>query len=93
MNLHRVELQFLSGTVSYVLRNVYSYFFGITYGFEGLTIKNCLPEAFGNCSANFEYLGKKFKLVFTKTNAEEKIVKFTYRRLLADARFGRFCRL
>ena len=75
-NLHRVELQFLSGTVSYVLRNVYSYFFGITYGFDGLTIKHCMPEEFGDCSATFAYLGKKFTLVFKKTEETEKLVKF-----------------
>ena len=75
-NLHRVELQYLSGTVSYVLRTVYSYFFGITYGLEGLTIKNSLPNEFGDCSAKFEYLGKKFDLIFTKTENSEKSVKF-----------------
>ncbi len=74
-NLHRVELQFLSGTVSYVLRTVYSSFLGITYGLNGLTIKHCLPEEFGNCSANFTYLGKKFKLNFIKTKSDKKIVK------------------
>ena len=76
VNLHRVELQFLSGTVSYVLRTVYSYFFGITYGFGGLTIKHCMPEAFGNCLSKFEYLGKKFTLKFIKTNTQIKSVKF-----------------
>ena len=75
-NLHRVELQFLSGTVSYVLRNVYSYFFGITYGFDGLTLKHCVPEEFGDCSAEFEYLGKKFTLCFRKVEKAEKTVTF-----------------
>lgn len=74
-NLHRVELQFLSGTVSYVLRNVYSYFFGITYGLDGLTIKGCMPDEFGDCSADFEYLGKKFTLSYRKTDKAEKSVK------------------
>lgn len=74
VNLHRVELQFLSGTVSYVLRTVYAYFFGITYGFDGLTIKHCLPKEFGNCSATFSYLGKNFILKFTKT--EKSSTKF-----------------
>ncbi len=76
MNLHRVELQFLSGTVSYVLRNVYSYFFGITYGFDGLTIKHCLPKVFGDCQVSFEYLGNKFTLKFVKTDADKKAIKF-----------------
>jgi N,N'-diacetylchitobiose phosphorylase len=75
-NLHRVELQFLSGTVSYVLRNVYSYFFGITYGFNGLTIQHCMPEVFGDCLAEFEYLGKKFRLAFKKVDKAEKTVMF-----------------
>ena len=75
-NLHRVELQFLSGTVSYVLRNVYSYFFGITYGLTGLTLKHCIPEEFGDCSAEFEYLGKKFTLVFKKVDKAIKEVTF-----------------
>jgi len=75
INLHRVELQFLSGTVSYVLRNVYSYFFGITFSFDGLTIKHCVPKEFDNCSAHFEYLGKKFKLIFKRTNKQEKTVR------------------
>ena len=75
-NLHRVELQFLSGTVSYVLRNVYSYFFGITYGLDGLMIAGCMPEEFGNCSAEFDYLGKKFTLVYKKVEKAEKEVFF-----------------
>jgi len=75
-NLHRVELQFLSGTVSYVLRNVYSYFFGITYGLDGLKIIGCMPEEFGNCSAEFEYLGKKFTLCYQKVDKAEKQVRF-----------------
>jgi len=60
---HRVQLQYLSGTVSYVLRTVYSYFFGITYGYDGLTLKPSLPRAFGECSAEFSYLGKRFTLL------------------------------
>ena len=75
-NLHRVELQFLSGTVSYVLRNVYSYFFGITYGFNGLTLKHCIPEEFGDCLVEFSYLGKKFTLEFKKVEGPCKEVKF-----------------
>lgn len=59
---NRVQLQYLSGTVSYVLRNCYSYFFGITYGYEGLELRTCMPKAFGECSAQFEYLGKKFTI-------------------------------
>lgn len=60
---HRVQLQYLSGTVSYVLRNVYSYFFGITYEYEGLSLKPCIPEEFGECSVKFSYLGKNFTLL------------------------------
>ena len=73
---HRVTFQFLSGTVSYVLRNVYNYFFGITYGFDGLTIKPCLPNEFGNCEVNFEYLKKKFTIKCYKT--QEKSVAFKF---------------
>ena len=75
-NLHRVELQFLSGTVSYVLRNVYSYFFGITYGLDGLSVQGCMPEEFGDCSAEFTYLGKKFVLAYKKVEKAEKEVRF-----------------
>ena len=75
-NLHRVELQFLSGTVSYVLRTVYSYFFGITYGLDGLTLQGCMPDEFGNCSAQFEYLGKQFTLSYKKVDKEEKVVRY-----------------
>ena len=73
-NLHRVELQFLSGTVSYVLRNVYSYFLGITYGYEGLTLKPCIPAAFGDCIAEFTYLGNKFTVNYKKTEKSQKTV-------------------
>ncbi len=73
--LHRVELQFLSGTVSYVLRTVYAFFMGITYGYEGLTMKPCMPEEFGNCTATFTYLGKNFTVHYTKTDSKDK--KFT----------------
>lgn len=64
--LHRVQLQFLSGTVSYVLRNVYSYFLGITYGYDGLTIQPCLPKEFGDCTVTFEYLDKHFTVNYVK---------------------------
>ncbi len=59
---NRVQLQYLSGTVSYVLRNCYSFFFGITYGYNGLEIRPCIPKEFGECSATFEYLGNKFTI-------------------------------
>lgn len=73
---HRVELQFLSGTVSYVLRIVYNFFFGITYGYEGLTLKPCIPEAFGDCRVKFTYLGKGFDITYIKTDSGEKTVTF-----------------
>lgn len=57
---HRAGFQFLSGTVSYVLRTVYNFFFGITFGYDGLNLKPCLPKEFGTCSVQFKYLGKKF---------------------------------
>lgn len=77
---HRVGFQFLSGTVSYVLRTVYNFFFGITYGYNGLTISPCIPKAFGDCSAQFKYLGKKFTVEFKQTCKEEKEVTFNGER-------------
>ncbi len=62
MFLHWVGFQFLSGTVSYTLRIFYNFFFGITYDYDGLTLRPCLPKEFGECSAQFTYLGKKFVL-------------------------------
>ncbi|MBQ9940223.1 MAG: hypothetical protein IJO74_01645 [Clostridia bacterium] len=73
--LHRCELQFLSGTVSYVLRILYNSFMGINYGYNGLTMKPCLPDEFGDCTANFTYLGKKFTVNYIKTENPQK--KFT----------------
>ena len=72
--LHRVVFQFLSGTVSYVLRTVYNFFFGITFRYDGLELKPCIPKAFGDCSAEFTYLGKKFTLKFKQTDCESKSV-------------------
>lgn len=72
-NKHRVQLQYLSGTVSYFLRIVYNYFFGIRYGYRGLTVKPCMPREFGKCSAEFTYLGKKFKIEFTPSATEKSI--------------------
>lgn len=66
-SLHRVELQFLSGTVSYVLRNVYNYFCGITFDYDGLIINPCVPKEFGDFDVKFSYLNKKFILKFTNT--------------------------
>ena len=57
-----MTFQFLSGTVSYTLRIFYNFFFGINYRYDGLAIRHCLPKAFGNCSVNFDYLGKKFTI-------------------------------
>ena len=73
-SLHRVQLQYLSGTVSYVLRNVYNFFFGITYGYDGLTVSPSLPREFGKCSVEFSYLGKKFSMEFIPS--EKKSVTF-----------------
>ena len=70
---HRVELQYLSGTVSYFLRTVYNFFFGIKYGYGGLTIKPCLPRQFGKCSVEFTYIGKKFTIEFVPTDKNPKI--------------------
>ena len=72
--LHRVQLQYLSGTVSYVLRTVHNFFFGVEYGYNGLNIKPCLPVEFGNCSTEFTYLGKKFKLEFKPSKEKEIFV-------------------
>lgn len=72
-NLNRVQLQYLSGTVSYVLRTVYEFFFGITYGYDGLTIKPCVPTSFENCETEFTYLGKRFNIRFKPTNGEKTI--------------------
>ena len=63
--LHRVELQFLSGTVSYMLRNFYNFIFGIQYGYKGLTILPCVPKEFGNCEVQFMYLNKNFTVKYT----------------------------
>ena len=73
---HRVTFQFLSGTVSYVLRNVYNYFFGITYGYDGLTIKPCIPKEFGDCQVEFEYLNKKFIIKRIKELDDNIVFKF-----------------
>jgi cellobiose phosphorylase len=70
-NLHRVQLQYLSGTVSYVLRTVHNFFFGVEYDYDGLNIKPCLPKEFGNCSTNFTYLGKSFTIEFRKSTVKE----------------------
>ncbi|MBE7037096.1 MAG: hypothetical protein E7403_07360 [Ruminococcaceae bacterium] len=74
--MHRVQFQYLSGTVSYVLRTVYNFFFGITYGYRGLTVKPCIPAEFGDCSVEFTYLGKKFTIHFKQTEKAEKTVIF-----------------
>ncbi len=74
--MHRVGFQYLSGTVSYVLRTVYNFFFGITYGYNGLTLKPCIPSAFGACSTEFTYLGKKFTVEFIPTKQEKKTITF-----------------
>lgn len=73
---HRVNFQFLSGTVSYVLRTVYNFFFGITYCYDGLILKSCLPKEFGDCSVEFEYLGKKFSVKFHYTEGKSRKVIF-----------------
>ena len=75
-SLHRVEFQFLSGTVSYVLRTVYNFFFGITYGYNGLTVSPCIPKAFGDCTVDFTYLSKKFTIEFKQTEEKVKKVEF-----------------
>ena len=72
---HRVGFQFLSGTVSYVLRTVYNFFFGITFCYDGLLLKPCVPEAFGDCEVKFTYLGNKFTVYYKKTEGTDK--KFT----------------
>ena len=78
-NNHRVQLQYLSGTVSCLLRNVYNSIFGITYGYRGLTVRPCIPREFGECSVEFWYLGKKFRLECTPS--AEKSIEFGGARL------------
>ena len=70
---HRVSLQYLSGTVSYVLRTVYEFFFGVNYRYDGLKIRPRLPKEFGNCSIDFEYMGKSFKVVARSAKGEAEI--------------------
>lgn len=70
----RAGFQFLSGTVSYVLRTVYNFFFGITFEYDGLSIRSSMPAEFGDASVDFEYLGKKFTLKYTKTDCADKKV-------------------
>ena len=72
-SFQRVTFQFLSGTVSYTLRIFYNFFFGINYRYDGLGLRPCLPKAFGNCSVNFNYLGKKFTINYTQ--GQDKSVK------------------
>lgn len=83
---HRVSLQYLSGTVSYVLRTVYEFFFGIVYRYDGLLIRPCLPEEFGNCSVEFRYLGKNFKMFATPAKGEPSI-KFNGKSVFASELF------
>jgi cellobiose phosphorylase len=64
----------LSGTVSYVLRTVYNFFFGITFEYDGLFIRGSMPAEFGDASVDFEYLGKKLTIKYTKTDCENKKV-------------------
>jgi len=71
VNRNRVQLQYLSGTVSYVLRTVHEFFFGVNYGYNGLTLKPCVPKAFGNCFVEFEYLGKKFKVEYKPADKKQ----------------------
>lgn len=73
---YRAGFQYLSGTVSYVLRTVYNFFFGITYGYEGLTISPCIPKAFGDCSVQFTYLGKNITVNFKQTEQSKKEAMF-----------------
>ncbi len=75
-SLHRVELQFLSGTVSYVLRNFYNFFFGIEYDLEGLKITPSIPKEFGKCTVEFTYLDKKFTINYTPNsqNSNQAVV-------------------
>ena len=70
---HRAGFQFLSGTVSYVLRTVYNFFFGVNYGYDGLTLKPRLPKEFDGSKIDFTFLGKKFT-VSCKNTGDKKIV-------------------
>ena len=74
--LKRGGFQFLSGTVSYVLRTVYNFFFGITYTYDGLLLKPCIPSAFGDCQAEFTYLGKDFEIEYKKSQDGKQMVMF-----------------
>ena len=47
--------------------------FGITYGYEGLTISPSVPREFGKCVVSFCYLGKKFDIEFIPSDEEKRI--------------------
>ena len=63
-------MQFLSGTVSYMLRMYYNFIFGITYGYDGLTIMPCVPKEFGDSEVQFTYLDKKFIVKYTQNKGK-----------------------
>lgn len=71
---HRAGFQFLSGTVSYVLRNFYNFFFGITYCYDGLVINPCLSKEFGDCQVKFSYLDKNFTINYYQNTGKEGVV-------------------
>ena len=73
VNKHRVQLQYLSGTVSYFLRTVYNFFAGIKYAYTGIEISPCIPSEFGDFSLEFTYLGKHFLVKFKRVEGKKSI--------------------
>lgn len=51
----------------------YNFIFGITYGYNGLTMRPCVPTAFGVCEVQFSYLDKKFTVKYTPSQEKEVI--------------------
>lgn len=85
----RVTLQFLSGTVSYVLRITYNFFCGIKYDYDGLILKPCVPEAFGDFSVEFSYLGKKFTVNYIKSDYKSILLNGNILETEIDATTGK----
>ncbi len=71
---YRAGFQFLSGTVSYVLRTVYNFFFGVKYEYNGLTVKPSIPKEFGDCEIELTYLNKRIVIKAKLENREKALI-------------------
>ncbi len=68
---YRGGLTFLTGSIAYAMRMIYSWMLGIRPTMDALAIDPCIPAGFKKLSAKFEYLGRSCELTISNPDGKQ----------------------